>query len=347
MNDAQTLGVSTTRTFQRRLPIARTLIPGALAVLALWGLADGADAAPAASIKAAIKRDLLTVSGTAGADVVALRLQADDPTTVEIDVGADGSPDYQFNRQRFSTIVVNGAGGADRLTIDQSNGAFTDTEATTLDGGAGNDTLVGGFGSEVLRGGAGNDFVDGNQGVDTVDGGDGTDVFQWDPGDASDTVNGGGDADRLVFNGSGANEILDVAAVEGHVRLSRNVALVALDLDDVETVEVRAGGGTDTITVNNLAGTDLTELTTDLAAFGGASSDGLADDVIVNGTSGDDAIAVTDEGSHVVVEGLTATVRTMGADPALDELTVHGLDGNDTITPTPGAGALIQLTLAP
>ena len=27
MNDAQTLGVSTTRTFQRRLPIARTLIP--------------------------------------------------------------------------------------------------------------------------------------------------------------------------------------------------------------------------------------------------------------------------------------------------------------------------------
>jgi hypothetical protein len=44
---------------------------------------------------------------------------------------------------------------------------------------------------------------------------------------------------------------------------------------------------------------------------------------------------------------LVPTVRIQSADPLLDELTVNGLTGNDVISSTPGAAALILLTLQP
>jgi hypothetical protein len=160
-------------------------------------------------------------------------------------------------------------------------------------------------------------------------------------------VTGGGGADRLVFNGSGAGEMVDLSAAADHVRLSRNVGLVVMDLDEIETVEWRALGGADTVTVNDLSGTDLTEIHTDLAAVGGGAADGAIDEVIVNGTASDDAIAVFDDGSTVVAQGPAASVRIAGADPTLDRLTVNGLEGNDAITATPGASALILLNLLP
>jgi hypothetical protein len=120
-----------------------------------------------------------------------------------------------------------------------------------------------------------------------------------------------------------------------------------MDLDEIEAIDLRPLGGTDTVTVNNLSGTDLTEIHTDLAAIGGTAADGVIDEVIVNGTASDDAIAVVDDGSAVVVQGLAATVRIAHADPILDRLTVNGLEGNDAITATPGARALILLNLLP
>ncbi len=323
----------------------RALLPGGVALLAFLGRTDRADAA-ADSVKATIKGGVLTVAGTPGVDPITLRLQAGDPNTLEVDVGADGTADFRFNRQLFNAIAVNGRAGNDTIIADRSNGSFTDT-ATTFDGGDGNDTLIGANGEERLVGGAGDDFLDGNQGVDSVAGGDGVDLVQWDPGDGSDIVDGCGGADRLVLNGSGANEIFDLAAVADHVRLSRNVGLVALDLDGIDTIELRTAGGTDTVTVNDLSGTDLTEIDTDLAAVGGTAADSLIDEVIVNGTAGDDAIAVVDDGSAVAVRDLAATVRMTGTDPTLDRLTVNGLAGNDEITATPEAGALILLKLMP
>lgn len=77
------------------------------------------------------------------------------------------------------------------------------------------------------------------------------------------------------------------------------------------------------------------------------TDDGLTDEVIVNGTAGDNVIAVVDESADVVAEGLAATIRIAHADPTLDRLTVNGLEGNDEITATPGAGALILLNLQP
>jgi hypothetical protein len=177
---------------------------------------------------------------------------------------------------------------------------------------------LGGNGADVLTGGPGNDFVDGNQGADTVDLGDGADVFQWDPGDGNDTINGGSGADKLVFNGSGANELYEVSAAADHVRLLRNIGVVVMDLDNIETIDLRPLGGTDTVTVNNLSGTDLTEINTDLAATGGTAADGVIDEVLVNGTAGDDAIAVVDDDSTVVVQGLASDtpIRSSTASPS-------------------------------
>ena len=61
-----------------------------------------------------------------------------------VDDGNNGSADFTFARSLFSSIVVGGDSGADTLLIDEINGVFTDTEATSLHGGNGNDTIGGG-----------------------------------------------------------------------------------------------------------------------------------------------------------------------------------------------------------
>lgn len=92
-------------------------------------------------MKAKVHKDTLTVTGTSAAETLALRLRAGDPTTLEIDVGDPGLDSFRFKRSQFDRIVVNAGGGDDVVRIDEVNGAFTDAEATTINGEDGNDTL--------------------------------------------------------------------------------------------------------------------------------------------------------------------------------------------------------------
>ena len=321
---------------------------GALALVPAAAYVDVASAAPAKAtdVKAAVRKGVLTVTGTPNGDVIALRLQPGNPTILDVDVGGDGSAEFGFARSTFTTIQVNGGAGPDRLVADPSNGSFTDTQLTTLSGDDGNDTVIGANGGERLLGGAGDDVLDGNQGVDSISGGDGADTMQWDPGDGSDVIDGGVGSDRLLFNGANIGEQFAVSANADHVRFTRDVAGIVLDMDNTEALQLRALGGSDTITVTDLTGTDLTAITTDLAAST-ATSDATADQVTVNGTAADDHISVVDDGSTVVVGGLATTVRVTGADATVDHLTVAGLEGNDDITATAGANALIVLDLLP
>ena len=73
------------------------------------------------------------------------------------------------------------------------------------------------------------------------------------------------------------------------MRFTRNVGNIMMDLNDVESIVVNALGGADNLTVNDLTGTDVTNVRADLAASGGGD-DGAADNVIVNGTNGDDVV---------------------------------------------------------
>jgi hypothetical protein len=46
----------------------------------------------------------------------------------------------------------------------------------------------------------------------------------------------------------------------------RDIASITMDLDDVESIDFRAFGGADTVTVHDVSGTDLTAATTSSTA---------------------------------------------------------------------------------
>ena len=313
--------------------------------LLLVGLAFGVERANAA-YSARVNNGTLTLTGNGASDQLALRLQAGVPTTLQVDVGDNGSADLSFDRAAFDRIVVNAGGGNDRVRIDETNGVFTDTEETSINGQNGHDTLLGGSGIELFLGGAKNDLVDGNGGNDVGVLGTGRDTFVWDPGDGSDIVEGQGGTDTLVFNGSGGNENFDFSANGQRFRFFRDLGNITMDTDEVERVDLNALGGADNAVVNDLTGTDVTLASIDLeGVLGGGLGDGQPDNVIVNGSNARDDIRVRADGDIVDVTGLAPRVRIAHSEAANDRLTVNGLGGNDRFFVGAGLGALIQLTV--
>jgi Ca2+-binding RTX toxin-like protein len=280
--------------------------------------------------------DTVEVNGGNGAEEFAttpngtrVRFDRVTPAPFSIDIGT------------AEKLTLNANGGDDRFTASNGLAALI---GITVDGGTGNDTILGGDGADFLLGGDGNDFVDGNRGDDTGLLGAGDDVFQWDPGDGSDTVEGQDGADTMVFNGANISERMEVSANGGRVRFTRDVAAITMDLNDVETLDTRALGGADNLTVNDLSGTDATRVNWDLAAAGGVD-DAAADNVIVNATSGDDVATVSASGSTAQVSDLAAVVQVTGAGIATDRLTVKGLAGDDVLDASGGAANSVPLTL--
>ena len=94
----------------------------------------------------------LAIEGTNAGDRLALRLQSGNPAILQVDVGDDGSADFQFARAGIAKISVDAGNGDDVVRIDERNGVFTDTIATTIDGGNGDDNLVGGAGAVSTAG---------------------------------------------------------------------------------------------------------------------------------------------------------------------------------------------------
>jgi hypothetical protein len=318
----------------------------AIALVALMFVIAAAPAAASPSAQATVVDGTLRIAGGPTAERIALRLSALDPSQLQIDLGDDGSADQSFALGTFRVIDVAAGNGDDTVRIDQVNGAFTTAVATRIDGQNGDDTLLGGSGAETFFGGNGDDLVDGNGGADTAFLGRGDDIFVWDPGDASDVVEGDRGSDTMVFNGAGGNEIMAATADGGRVLFTRNPGTIVMDLDDVETIDVRALGGADAVTVNDLTGTDLERVEVDLAAtLGGTAADGQADVVTVAGTTGDDAIAVDANGAAVEVSGLTAVVRLTNADAASDRLVVDTAEGTDDVSLDPALGGLILVTV--
>ena len=326
--------------------MTRNPLLGGVALAALvTSIAAAPVAAAAPSFTATVADGTLHIQGSPHSDRIALRVSPVDRTQLQVDVGDNGSADASFDLNTFRAIDVEAGNGNDTVRIDQVNGAFTTTKATRIDGGNGDDTLIGGSGNEVLVGGRGDDVIDGNGGADTAFLGQGDDTFVWDPGDGSDVIEGGKGLDTMVFNGAGGNEIMAATANFGRVSFTRNLGGIVMDLNDVEAIDVNALGGTDSVTVNDVSGTDLRRVDVDLAgALGGSTGDGQADTVTVNGTKGDDSIAADANGNAVDVSGLAAFVRITHADPDKDTLVIDPVTGNDHVAIDPALAALIQVT---
>jgi Ca2+-binding RTX toxin-like protein len=301
----------------------------------VWNPGDGSDLMEG---DASIGGDTVEVNGdnggetfTATANGTRVRFDRINPTLFELDIGTT------------EKLVVNMGGGNDSFSATGNLAALI---SITVDGGAGDDTILGSNGIDILRGGSDNDFVDGQQGNDAASLGPGNDTFQWDPGDGSDSVNGEDGADLLLFNGSGGSEIFELLANGSSGRLTRNLGNIVMDLDNVETVRVNVLGLTDTLTINDLSGTGIGAVEIDLTGtIGGTAGDAAADVVIVNATSGDNAIQVAGAGTSFSVSGTSPAVAVTNSEGASDTLVVNALGGNDTITATTLPAGVVKLTL--
>jgi Ca2+-binding RTX toxin-like protein len=203
-------------------------------------------------------------------------------------------------------------------------------------------------GTLVLTGTAARD--DSNRGDDVALLREQGDTFVWDPGDGSDMVDGDTGQDTLRFNGSDADERFALGRDGTHVRFTRDVANIVMDLDDVERIDTFALGGADVLTVDDTAGipveavTALEEVRIDLAGtLGGATDDGQADKVNVNATEGDDIVDVVGAAGSVTVVGIVPLVRIAHADAADDQLAVHLLGGVDGFSASTLAADAIAL----
>ena len=81
-----------------------------------------------------------------------------------------------------------------------------------------------------------------------------------------------------------------------------------MDTAGVERIDFNALGGADVVTVNDLTGTDVRNVNSDLAGTPAGAGDGQVDRVVVNGTNGNDAIEVSGDTAGVAVSGLSALV---------------------------------------
>jgi Ca2+-binding RTX toxin-like protein len=296
-------------------------------------------------VRAQIKRGTLEVKGGDGGQRVALRLMAGDPSQIQVDAGDDGSADFSFARSEVRAIDVKMGDGDDSARIDDTNGAFTDSIPTTIAGGDGDDSLEGGqtqvaAENETFKGGDGNDSVDGGKGNDNAYLGDGNDSFRWDNGEGSDVIEGQDGSDTMVFNGAAGGENVTMTANAGRLTFFRVQGNVTMDTDGVEIVDDNPLNGQDSVTVNDLTGTDVTQTNIDLAAtLGGTAPDGIAENVAVNGTNRDDDIAINGNGSGADVTGLATAVSITHADPT-DTLSVNTLAGTDNVLVNGVAGVL-------
>jgi Ca2+-binding RTX toxin-like protein len=272
------------------------------------GSGQGDGAADTVTANGTQGNDTITVASS-GASVVVNGLAA--KVTI---AGAEGAND---------SLVINGQGGDDTINAAGLNAGQV---KLTINAGLGNDTITGSKGDDLINGGDGNDLAKMGAGNDT---------FVWNPGDDNDTVDGQAGVDTLLFNGASIAEIMDISANGGHARLTRNVGNITMDLDNVETIDVQAKGGADTITVNDLSQTDVSEVKIDL---GGADNE--ADTIVLNATNGNDAIVVTNNNGVITVSGLGADVTITGFE-ANDRIVINGLGGDDVIEASGLSGMLL------
>ena len=185
---------------------------------------------------------------------------------------------------------------------------------------AGNDTinasaLKAGQINLTINGGAGNDTIIGSQGNDLVNGGHrqrrgpargGRRHVRLEPGRRQRHRSMARQAPtRSCSTAPIINENIDISANGGHARCSpATSAHVTMDLDNVETIDLNAKGGADTITVNDLTGTDVKQGQHRSRGRQPTAATVQRTPIVINATDGDDAITVTNNNGVVTVSGL-------------------------------------------
>lgn len=208
-----------------------------------------------------------------------------------------------------------------------------------LHGGDGADQLFAGKFADNLDGGAGDDRLFAGTGPAQMLGGSGADIINWHVGDGAITVDGGADSDRVNLFGSNGPDVFTLSRSGQGVFVTAppgiNQPVPHLVLHAVEKIDVEAGRGADTITVNDLDTTGVGEVDVNLLDL--ALLDFAKDTVIVNGTPNSDTFKI--QATKILAPGTDTfggvtdilrgdfLVRTANV---VDDVRVHGLGESDT-----------------
>ena len=94
-----------------------------LVVTAVAAVAFGfASERASAAYSAKVSQGVLTITGDSASDKLALRLKPGVPNILQVDVGADGSANFSFDRSTFDKVIVHAGGGDDIVRIAEGNG---------------------------------------------------------------------------------------------------------------------------------------------------------------------------------------------------------------------------------
>jgi Ca2+-binding RTX toxin-like protein len=271
--------------------------------------------------------DTVVAQGTQGGDLINVSVKSGEIFVTGLAAAIDIN-----HADKNDILTVNGLGGDDVIDASQVTAGKIQLQ------------LNGGQGSDLLVGSAGDDIINGAQGSDTVFAGAGNDRILWNPGDGSDIVEGQAGFDTLAFNGANINEQFELSANGDRVRMTRDVANIAMDLHGVERIELAAKGGADTITIDDLTGTGVKQVAIDLAGFGN-TGDGAADSIVTNGSNAASHVVLSDSGAVVTVTGLPETLTIANADFG-DSLRINTFGGNDTIDARALHAGAIGLTIS-
>ncbi len=114
-----------------------------------------------------------------------------------------------------------------------------------------------------MLGGDGKDYLAGSRGFDLLDGGSDDDKFEWVYDDHSDTVLAGAGNDlQIIDSGPLGNDFFTLVQITpNNVLVKRtNLTPFLVDLLDLERLQILADIGDDTLALNDLPGTTLTEI---------------------------------------------------------------------------------------
>ena len=256
---------------------------------------------------------------------------------------------FTLDVDNVEQFEINGGGGDDTLNVRDLTG--TDVQQVYFSGGEGNDTFdateanvaVAAYGdggndllkgssvpeiTDTLDGGDGNDTIIGNKGDDLKIGGDGDDRLIWNNGDGSDIMEGDEGYDVTEVNGAvDAGDDFELRANGHRTEFERlNLGNFVLDVDDVEQFEINGLGGDDTLTVQDLTGTDVQQ-----AIFNGADGNDLLDasltnvSVIANGGAGEDTL-LGGSADDTLIGGNGNNTYTGGAGADVFVVSFDGID---------------------
>jgi Ca2+-binding RTX toxin-like protein len=250
-----------------------------------------------------------------------------------------------------------------------TDAAYTALTKTTIKAGAGDDQIFGSERVDEMHGEAGNDQIIGDDNPagtrDAFLGEAGDDLLIWRGGEDDDTMDGGDGADTIQVNGAGVAEAFTVkpSATAGRVSFDRlatpGPGPFNLDIGTAERLELKAGGGDDTLVSD--AGLDALGFKLDVT--GGDGNDNLdggdAADTIA-GEGGNDTITLDDNPPNtrdiaLGGDGDDTMIWNGGDDDDVndggagnDTVTINGapVDEEFTIKPSPVAGRVLFDRLA-